>query len=87
MLLVVYNIEDEVITNSVLEKAAEFGGINQILPNAFLLDTSIEITEVFDAIKVALSNKGRIILAIIRRNEINGWLSTASVDWINSKVF
>lgn len=87
MLLVIYNTEDEVISNAILGKANEFGEINQILPNSFLLDTSSETGEVFNVMKVVMANKGRIMIAKIHRNEINGWLSTASVEWINAKSF
>lgn len=87
MLLVVYNIEDDTVTNGILVKANEFGETNQILPNSFLLDTSSEIVEVFDALKIIMANKGRIMIAKIHRKEINGWLGTASVDWINAKSF
>ena len=87
MLLVVYNIEDDTVTNGILVKANEFGETNQILPNSFLLDTSSEVVEVFNALKIIMANKGRIMIAKIHRKEINGWLGTASVDWINAKSF
>lgn len=87
MLLVIYNIDDENVTNELLVKANEFGETNQILPNSFLLDTSLETGDVFNDLKAIMANKGRIMIAKIHRNEINGWLSTASVEWINSKSF
>ena len=87
MLLVIYNIEDEDVTNAILEQANDFGEINQILPNSFLLDTTSETGVVFNAMKAIMANKGRIMIAEIHRNEINGWLSTASVEWINAKSF
>lgn len=85
MLLVVYDIKTEEVVTRLRTKAQEYGEINQILPNAFLLDTTTLVDTVSKELLDIVSNNGRMMIARITRNEINGWLGTDSVDWINKK--
>ena len=87
MLLVVYDISSEDVISRLRDKAKEFGEMKQILPSSFLLDTSTDLSNVNQEFLDIVSNNGRIIISQIRRNEVNGWLSTESVNWINSKSF
>lgn len=87
MLLVVYDIKSDEVVNQLKTKALEYGEINQIMPNAFLLDTSSDNPSLNKEFLDIVSKNGRIMMAQIRRSEINGWLGTESVDWINKKNF
>ena len=87
MLLVVYDIKTEDVISRLRSKAQEYGEINQILPNAFLLDTMSDMGPIGKEFLDIVSNNGRIMVARIQRSEINGWLGTDSVDWINGKSF
>lgn len=87
MILVVYDIKSEDVVGRLRSKAQEYGEINQILPNAFLLDANNDTEQIGKEFLDIVSNSGRMMLAQIRRREINGWLGTESVDWINSKNF
>lgn len=87
MLLVVYDISSEDVIGRLKDKAKEFGEMKQILPSSFLLDTSKNLSKVNQDFLDIVSNNGRIIISQIRRKEVNGWLSTESVDWINGKIF
>lgn len=87
MLLVVYDIKTEEVIARLRSKAQEFGEINQILPNAFLIDALGDIGPIGKVFLDIVSHNGRMIVAQIKRKEINGWLGTDSVDWINSKTF
>lgn len=87
MLLVIYDISSEDVIGRLKDKAKEFGEMKQILPSSFLLDTLTDLSEVNQEFLDIVSNNGRIIISQIRRNEVNGWLSTESVNWINSKNF
>ena len=85
MLLVVYDIKSEDVITRLRAKAQEYGEINQILPNAFLLDTSHTVDVIGKELLEIVSNNGRMMIARIVRSDINGWLGTDSVDWINKK--
>lgn len=87
MLLVVYDIKTEDVIVRLRSKAQEYGEINQILPSAFLLDTNGDTEIIGRELQNIVSQNGRMMVARIWRNEINGWLGTESVDWINSKNF
>lgn len=87
MLLVVYDISSEDVIGRLKDKAKEFGEMKQILPSSFLLDTSTDLSMVNQDFLDIVSNNGRIIISQIHRNEVNGWLSTESVNWINGKNF
>lgn len=87
MLLVVYDIKTEDVISRLRSKAQEYGEINQILPNAFLLDTTSDMGPIGKEFLDIVSNNGRMMVARIQRSEINGWLGTDSVDWINGKSF
>ena len=87
MLLVVYDIKAEEVIAQLRTKASEYGEINQIMPNAFLLDPFGDTSMLNKDFLDIVSKNGRIMIAKIRRKEINGWLGTESVDWINSKQF
>lgn len=83
MLLVVYDIKTEEVITRLKSKAQQYGELNQVLPNAFLLDTSNEVDSLGKELLEIVSNNGRMMIAKISRKEINGWLGTDSVDWIN----
>lgn len=87
MLLIVYNITSENVISKLRMKAQEYGEVNHIMPFAFLLDTNVDESSLNKEFMDIVSNNGRIIITRIRRNEINGWFSSDSVDWINSKQF
>lgn len=87
MYLVVYDIKNEEVVGQLLTKAKEFGEVNQALPSAFLLDTTENLNIINDAFLTIVSNNGRIMTAQITRSNINGWLGSDSVKWINSKTF
>lgn len=87
MLLVVYNIGSENVISQLRTKAQEYGEVNHIMPFAFLLETNADESSLNKEFMDIVTNNGRIMIARIRRNEINGWLGSDSVDWINSKHF
>ena len=85
MILVVYDIKIEDVIGRLRAKAQEYGEINQILPNAFLLNTSHDVDSIGKDLLDIVSNNGRMMVAKINRKELNGWLGKDSVAWINSK--
>lgn len=87
MFLVSYDISSEEVLSRLKDKAKEYGEIKQILPSTFLLDVEDNFSQINKDFLDIVSNNGRIIIARITRSNLNGWLSTESVDWINSKSF
>ncbi len=87
MLLVIYDIKTEDVIVRLRTKAQKYGEINQIFPNAFLLDHTVDKKVIWKEFMDIIANNGRIMIAQIWREDINGWLGNDSVVWVNSKSF
>lgn len=87
MLLVVYDIKTDEVIGQLRSKALEYGEINQILPNAFLLDAVDTDGKIGKDMSDIVSKHGRFFIGRVRRREVNGWLANETVDWINNKNF
>ena len=87
MLLVSYNIKDTEVLDKFIIKAKTFGDVQKILPNCFLIDTQKDLNDVSASFRRVLSNNGLFLVAKFVRNELSGWLSMQSINWINGKYF
>ncbi len=85
--IVNFDIKDSARVEMFAKRLNEVGEALLFMPRCYFLktDKSILGTTIYNNLKQVLEDEDLFILTPVKVSEMNGWLSTSSVEWLNNR--
>lgn len=85
--IVNFDIKDSARAEMFAKRLNEAGEALLFMPRCYFLKTAERIvgTTIYNSLKQVLEDEDLFILTPVKVSEMNGWLSTSSVEWLNNR--
>lgn len=85
--IVNFDIKDSARVEMFAKRLNDVGEALLFMPRCYFLnaDESISGTSIYNKLKQVLEDEDLFILSPVNVKDMNGWLSTSSVKWLNNR--